>query len=107
MSHYTTNMQHRYYVYILTNYDRTVLYTGVSNNLSLRLQQHSEDAIGAKKTFAGRYNCIYLLYFEEYQLIYDAIAREKEIKDLSRNKKEALIRMCNPDFIFLNHDQGN
>ena len=100
-------MRHRYYVYILTNYNRTVLYTGVSNNLILRLQQHSEDAMGPKKTFAGRYNCIYLLYFEEYQLIYDAIAREKEIKDLNRNKKEALIKTSNPDLIFLNHSQEN
>ena len=98
-------MQHRYYVYILTNYDRTVLYTGVSNNLNLRLQQHSEDAIGAKRTFAGRYNCIYLLYFEEYQMVHNAIAREKEIKSLSRDKKEALIRMSNPDLTFLNHNQ--
>ena len=97
------NRLHRYYVYILTNYDRTVLYTGVTNNLSERIQQHSEDAKGAKKTFAGRYNCVYLLYFEEYQLIYDAMAREKEIKGLSRNKKEALIRMSNPDLLFLNH----
>jgi putative endonuclease len=69
------------------------------------LQQHSEDAKGTKGTFAGKYNCIYLLYFEEYQLIYDAIAREKEIKDLSRDKKEALIRIFNPDLIFLNHNQ--
>ncbi len=93
---------HRYYVYILTNYNKTVLYTGVTNNLYRRLVEHQNDAKGLKTTFAGKYNCIYLLYYEEYQLVNVAIAREKEIKNMTRAKKEELINRVNPQWEFLN-----
>jgi len=90
-----------YYTYILTNPGRTVLYTGVTNNLSLRLRQHWEKR-GSLSCFTGRYNCYCLIYFEEYKYINNAIAREKEIKGWRRQKKVDLINLENPDWIFLN-----
>ena len=91
-----------YFVYIITNKNKTVLYTGVTNNLVLRLQQHAANAEGGKKnTFTGRYACHYLLYFEEHRYILNAIAREKQIKGWTRAKKEALIKSINPGMGFL------
>ena len=89
-----------YYVYITTNPGKKVLYTGVTNDLKLRLQQHYQNR-GNKRTFAGRYYCYHLLYFELYSDINQAIAREKEIKDWTRNKKEALISTKNSKWNFL------
>jgi putative endonuclease len=89
-----------YYVYITTNPGKTVLYTGVTNDLKLRLQQHYQNR-GNKRTFAGRYYCYRLLYFEVYTDINQAIAREKEIKNWSRERKEALIATKNPKWNFL------
>jgi len=84
-----------YYVYITTNPGRTVLYVGVTNDLSLRLRQHRENR-GNKNSFAGKYHCYKLIYFESYADVNQAIQREKEIKDLSRKKKEELIAVRNP-----------
>lgn len=89
-----------YYVYITTNPGKTVLYAGVTNDLKVRLQQHYQNR-GNTKTFAGRYYCYKLVYFEAYRDINQAIVREKEIKDMSRNKKEELIAMQNPDWNFV------
>jgi putative endonuclease len=88
-----------YYVYITTNPRKTVL-SGVTNDLKVRLQQHYENR-GNKQTFAGRYYCYKLVYFEHYSDIDQAIAREKEIKDLSREKKEELVASRNPKWNFL------
>ena len=93
---------HVYYTYILTNKAKTVLYTGVTNDLELRLIQHKESVIGNKSSFTGQYNCHYLLYFETFQNIRDAIAREKEIKGWKRQKKIELIKTTNPLMNFLN-----
>src|SRR5258705_5585317 len=71
--------QHEYYVYIVTNPERTVLYTGVTNNLPQRLIEHYTNR-GQPKTFAGKYYCYNLIYFECFQYINDAIAKEKVIK---------------------------
>ena len=95
-------MNHNYYVYILTNLKKTVLYTGVTNSLENRLVQHKADAFGERKTFAGRYNCYYLVYMEHFKYITNAIAREKEIKNWTRDKKEELINSFNPEWKFLN-----
>lgn len=78
---------HNYYIYILTNKTKTVLYTGVTNNLKLRLRQYSENIEWNKTTFASKYNVHYLLYFEKFTWIREAIAREKEIKKWRREKK--------------------
>ena len=65
---------HRYYVYILTNKNRTVLYVGFTNNLTRRIKQHR-----AKRNpgFSGRYNVHNLVYFETIQYANNAIKREK------------------------------
>ncbi len=90
-----------YYVYITTNISRTTLYLGITNDLSRRLIEHFENR-GKPKTFAGRYFCYNLIYYEEYTSVDMAISREKEIKRWRREKKEALINMQNPDWLFLN-----
>jgi putative endonuclease len=95
--------QHNYFVYITTNPARTVLYVGVTNNLGTRLQQHYEER-GRAKTFAGRYFCFHLLYYERFTYIQHAIDREKEIKKWRRAKKEALINAFNPEWTFLNDE---
>ncbi len=89
-----------YYVYITTNPGKTVLYVGVTNNLIVRIQQHYLNK-GNKKTFAGKYYCYKLLYYEFFSDINQAIFREKEIKNMSREKKEKLITIKNPKWNFL------
>ncbi len=64
--------------------------------------QHQENAGNQTNSFTGKYKCIYLIYYEEYQWIQMAIAREKEIKGWRREKKLALIRTMNPNMDFLN-----
>src|SRR5215470_17681289 len=92
-----------YYVYILTNYSRTTLYTGVTNNLEQRIIEHYLNA-NSGKSFTGKYHVYYLLYYEMFDYINDAIAREKEIKGWTRKKKEALIASMNAGFKFLNEE---
>ena len=91
-----------YSVYIITNKTKTVLYTGVTNDLTRRLIEHYLNA-GKLETFAGKYRCHFLVYYEDYQYINDAIAREKEIKKWSRRQKEALINSVNPNWDILNY----
>ncbi len=95
---------HNYQVYILTNKEKRVLYTGVTNNVKRRVKEHQQDAAGARKHFTGRYNCFYLVYYENFQWILDAIAREKEIKGWLRIKKIKLITDFNPEWRFLNEE---
>jgi putative endonuclease len=92
--------QNNYYVYITTNPGKTVLYIGVTNNLQTRISQHQKNK-GDKRTFAGRYYCYKLVYYEYFLDIKQAILREKELKKLSRKKKEELIRQTNPNLDFL------
>ena len=89
-----------YLVYITTNPRKTVLYTGVTNDLVRRMKQHYDNR-GQKKSFAGKFYCYKLLYFERYSNATMAIEREKEIKDLSREIKLALIKVSNPNFNFI------
>lgn len=92
----------KYYVYIITNALKTVLYIGLTNNWQRRINEHILDSETLKKTFAGKYNCRYILVLEEYMFINDAIEREKEIKSWSRKLKEDLINQTNPNWTFLN-----
>ncbi|MBU6205975.1 MAG: GIY-YIG nuclease family protein [Bacteroidetes bacterium] len=92
---------HNYYVYILTNKNKTVLYTGVTNNLRTRLYQHQHPNIHSK-SFTARYNCFYLIYYNRFDYINDAIAYEKQIKGWTRSKKIALINSQNPQWEFMN-----
>ena len=89
-----------YYVYITTNPGKTVLYTGVTNDLSRRLLEHYNNR-GSKKNFAAKYYCYKLLNYENFTEINQAIYREKDIKNLSRKKKEELIGNNNPKWNFL------
>jgi putative endonuclease len=84
------------YVYIVTNKHHTVLYTGVTSNLPNRTYQHKEHIY--KKSFSDRYNTEYLVYYEIFEGIQEAIAREKAIKKMTRAKKEALINAFNPNW---------
>jgi putative endonuclease len=84
-----------FFVYIITNKNNTVLYTGVTNNLKHRIYRHKK-GIGSK--FTMKYKVNKLLYFESYENVYDAISREKQIKAGSRNKKLMLINKDNPKF---------
>jgi putative endonuclease len=92
-----------YYVYIVTNVNKTVLYTGVTNNLERRLNEHAEGD-SAELAFTNKYGAKYLLYYERFQRIIDAIAREKEIKGWRREKKVRLIETENPFWKFLNQE---
>ncbi|MCC9070661.1 GIY-YIG nuclease family protein [Flavobacterium sp. F-65] len=92
---------HTYYIYIITNKAKTVLYIGVTNNLKIRLGQHKKNILVGNKTFASKYNVQFLLYFEKFTWIQLAIAREKEIKGWKRDKKIQLIKSINPDLNFL------
>ena len=94
-------MNRQFFVYIITNPSKTVLYTGVTNDLIRRLTEHYFER-GNAKTFAGRYYCHNLIYFEKHHTSIGAIEREKEIKDWNRKKKEALINSDNPKWSFLN-----
>jgi putative endonuclease len=94
---------HTYYIYIITNKTKTVLYTGVTNNLRIRLQQPKENILSNKETFASKHHAQYLLYYEKFTWIQEAIAREKEIKKWRREKKTDLIKTINPNFEFLNY----
>jgi putative endonuclease len=81
------------YIYILTNKNNTTLYVGVTSNLTQRMQQHKEKHF--KKSFTARYNLDKLVYYEAFQMIGDAIAREKQLKAGSRAKKIAVIEKVN------------
>ena len=95
--------QHNYFIYITTNPAFTVLYTGVTNNLQARLCEHYINR-GDAKTFAGKYHCYNLIYYEHYKYINQAIAREGEIKAWGKRKKLKLIREQNPQFKYFNHE---
>ncbi len=90
-----------YYVYLTTNPGQTVLYTGVTEDIQRRIQEHFKNR-GNKKNFAGKYYCYKLIYFEHFTDVIQAIMREKEIKNMSRKKKENLIATDNPKWNFIN-----
>ena len=84
----------QYYVYINTNKWKTVLYTGVTNNLLNRNYQHKNQK--DKTSFTTKYKINKLVYYEVFNNIYSAITREKQIKGGSRKKKINLIKEFNP-----------
>jgi len=97
---------HLYYVYLLTNANHSVLYTGVTNDLERRCYEHKQKKI---KGFTQKYNVDILVYFEKFDLIDLAIAREKQIKGYSRMKKDVLINTFNPEWkeLFINGEIEN
>jgi putative endonuclease len=84
-----------FFVYILTNASRRSLYIGVTNALKVRVQQHKEKVHDG---FTARYNVNRLVYYEVFQYIHAAIAREKQLKGWTRARKLELIRTRNPQF---------
>ena len=84
-----------YFVYITSNTTRSTLYVGVTNDLARRLDEHYQNS-GDIKTFAGRYYCYTLIYYERFTSPEEAIAREKQLKNWNRSKKEDLIKRQNP-----------
>jgi putative endonuclease len=88
-------MGKEYFVYIMTNKYNTVLYTGVTNDLMRRVWEHKE---GSGSIFTSRYRVNKLVYYESYEDVNLAIAREKQIKGGSRQKKINLVNSLNPDW---------
>lgn len=85
-------MKPAYYVYILSGANN-FLYIGVTNDLARRLQQHRNKR-GSRYT--AKYEVTRLVYYEEFQYVNDAIAREKELKGWRRSKKVELVEKVNP-----------
>ena len=83
-------------VYMLANFTRTVLYTGVTSDLVQRVSQHREHVDPG--AFTARYRVDRLVHYEAFEDIRSAIRREKQIKRWSRARKIALIRRSNPEW---------
>lgn len=95
-------MLHNYFVYIVTNEYKTTLYIGITNDIQRRISQHYFDSQNSRKSFAGKYACYHLVYYEGFESSKTAIAREKELKKWRREKKNKLISDFNPTWEFLN-----
>ena len=91
----------KYYVYILSNWNNKVLYTGMTNNLERRMFEHKNGIIDG---FTKKYNVHKLVWFDTTSNIYSAIEKEKQIKGWLRSKKIALIEEKNPDWQDLSAD---
>ena len=91
----------QYYVYLLTNFSNSVIYTGFSSNLKTRVYQHREKLVPG---FTAKYNVWKLVYYETTEDVMSAIEREKQIKAGSRQKKVELIRSSNPTWRDLYHE---
>ena len=89
------SMQGVYHVYILTNKYNTVLYTGVTSDVYIRVLEHREKV---NPGFTSKYNVHKLVYYEGFEDVNKAIAREKQIKAGSRQKKIDLINSMNPNW---------
>ena len=90
-----------YFVYILSNWDDSVLYIGVTSNLPKRLSEHRNHLVDG---FSNKYNTSKLVYYEETNDVYSAISREKQLKKWIRSKKNELIAKANPQWADLSKD---
>lgn len=95
--------EYEFYVYIMASNSGT-LYTGVTNNLIRRVEEHKQGKI---EGFTKKYKCNKLIYYEYYEFIYDALEREKQLKNWNRKKKEELIRSINPHWHNLYNELQN
>ncbi|OGY92268.1 MAG: hypothetical protein A3H70_03440 [Candidatus Komeilibacteria bacterium RIFCSPLOWO2_02_FULL_48_11] len=89
-------MQKGGYVYITTTKKNTVLYIGVTSDISVRDYKHKTKFY--ENSFTKKYNVDKLVYYERYDFIEDAIKREKQLKNWRREKKINLIKSMNPEF---------
>ena len=87
-----------FYVYMITNRSRVVLYTGVTSKLEGRVWQHRNHVV---KGFTSKYKLDRLVYYEQFADAISAITREKEIKSWRREKKNELVRTSNPSWEYL------
>ena len=90
-----------YFVYILSNWNDSVVYIGVTSNLPKRLYEHRN---GLEDGFTKKYNVHKLVYFEQTSDVYSAISREKQLKNWNRAKKKLLIEHQNPTWRDLSLD---
>ena len=79
----------------------STIYIGVTNDLQRRVKEHKSKRV---KGFSSRYNCVFLVYFEEFNSIEEAIKREKQLKKWNRSWKNELIKEKNPDWIDYSKD---
>ncbi len=84
------------FVYIITNFTNTTLYIGVTSNLPQRINEHKGKRY--QNSFSAKYNLNKLVYYDQFQMIGDAIGREKQLKAGSRKKKIDLIEKMNPEW---------
>lgn len=89
-------MRREGWVYILTNKNKTTLYIGVTANLIRRVQEHKNKR--NPNSFSSKYNLYFLIYYEHFSDIVEAIMREKQLKNWRRSKKEILIALINPNW---------
>lgn len=94
--------EHCYFVYILTNCSKHPLYTGVTNALRVRHNQH----LLGESEYSARYQLDRVVYYETYRYINNAIHREKQLKRWSRKKKITLIESVNPKWDDLSREWG-
>ena len=90
-----SHSKRHYYVYLLTNWNNKVMYVGVTNNLERRMYEHKHKLV---KGFTQRYNVTKLVYLEATSDVRAALAREKEIKNWRRKKKNALVLKDNKEW---------
>lgn len=88
-------LDHYSYVYMMGSSSRRALYTGVTTNFGKRIYEHK---FGLIEGFTRKYKCHRLVYYEVFENVSDAIAREKEIKGWRREKKNALVELMNPEW---------
>ncbi|MBS4034279.1 MAG: GIY-YIG nuclease family protein [Ignavibacterium sp.] len=86
---------HNYFIYFLTNWNNTVLYIGMTNNLERRMYEHKNKLV---EGFTKKYNLDKLVYYEQYTDVHLAIQREKELKKWRREKKNKLVESVNPEW---------
>lgn len=89
---------HNYWVYIITNKPRGVLYIGVTGGIDDRMERHVS---GQGSKFSAKYKLKLLVYYEEFQYVQDAIARKKQLKRWHREWKFNLIEKSNPNWVNL------
>ncbi len=84
------------FIYIITNKNNTTLYIGVTSDIVQRIKEHQQKRY--QNSFSARYNLNKLVYYEAFQMIGDAIGREKQLKAGSRDNKIKLIENINPNW---------
>ena len=94
-------MDKQYFVYILTNQNNNVIYIGITNDLVRRISEHKNREING---FTKRYYLNKLVYYEEYNSAYEAISREKQLKNWHRDWKNNLVESVNKKWRDLNED---